>query len=196
MAAGSCWLMVLVALSAFADGYEEVPGKGLLRVYWRTIRRLRGGARAREIAIKRISEELRMLSRDPPANCSAGPKTDADLFNWQATLMGPPNSPYDGGLFFLDISFPDDYPFKPPTIKFQTRIYHCNINSRGEICLDTLQNNWSPVLSLSKVLLSISSLLTDPNPDDPLVPDIAKLFRDNRRLHDDTARQWTLNYAG
>ena len=58
----------------------------------------------------------------------------------------------DGGLFFLEINFPQDYPFKPPVIKFQTRIYHCNINSRGEICLDTLQNNWSPVLSISKVV--------------------------------------------
>eukprot|EP00466_Bigelowiella_natans_P018350 jgi/Bigna1/58084/fgenesh1_pm.52_\ len=145
--------------------------------------------------MKRIQEELRGISRDPPANCSAGPTSDSDMFHWTATLMGPPNSPYDGGLFFLEVRFPPNYPFKPPMIRFQTRIYHCNINSKGEICLDTLQNAWSPVLSISKILLSISSLLTDPNPEDPLVPDIAHLYKTNRQLHDDTARQWTRKYA-
>jgi len=158
--------------------------------------RLRGGVRANDIAVKRIQEELRGISRDPPANCSAGPISDTNIFVWQATLMGPPNSPYDGGLFFLNIQFPPNYPFKPPIVKFQTKIYHCNINSKGEICLDTLQNNWSPVLSISKVLLSISSLLTDPNPEDPLVPDIAKLYKTNRKLHDENARKCTASYAG
>jgi len=78
--------------------------------------------------------------------------------------MGPEGSPYAGGIYFLKINFPEEYPFKPPKIVFRTRVYHCNINARGEICLDVLKDNWSPALTISKVLLSICSLLTDPNP--------------------------------
>ena len=121
-----------------------------------------------------LIKELVDLGKDPPANCSAGPVGD-DMFHWQATIMGPDESPYAGGVFFLDIHFPADYPFKPPKVHFTTRIYHCNINSNGGICLDILKDQWSPALTISKVLLSICSLLTDPNPDDPLVPDIAQL---------------------
>merc|ERR1712083_975369 len=96
--------------------------------------------------------------------------------NWQATIMGPPDSPYQGGVFFLNINFPSDYPFKPPKVHFTTKIYHCNVNANGAICLDILKDQWSPALTISKVLLSVSSLLTDPNPNDPLVPEIAQVY--------------------
>jgi len=131
------------------------------------------------MALKRINKELQDLGRDPPAQCSAGPVGD-DLFHWQATIMGPPESPYQGGVFFLTIHFPTDYPFKPPKVAFTTRIYHPNINSNGSICLDILRSQWSPALTISKVLLSICSLLCDPNPDDPLVPEIARIFKTDR----------------
>jgi ubiquitin-conjugating enzyme E2 D len=91
------------------------------------------------------------LGRDPPAQCSAGPVND-DLFHWQATIMGPAESPYQGGVFFLTIHFPTDYPFKPPKVAFTTRIYHPNINSNGSICLDILRTQWSPALTISKGL--------------------------------------------
>ncbi|CAO3652796.1 unnamed protein product [Mucor fragilis] len=112
---------------------------------------------------KRISKELAEISLDPPSNCSAGPKGD-NLFEWVSTIAGPADSPYAGGIFFLDVHFPQEYPFKPPKVVFRTRIYHCNINSQGAICLDILKDNWSPALTISKVLLSICSLLTDANP--------------------------------
>lgn len=112
---------------------------------------------------KRIQKELAEITLDPPCNCSAAPKGDS-LYEWVSTIVGPQGSIYQGGVFFLDIHFPQDYPFKPPKVTFRTRIYHCNINGQGAICLDILKDNWSPALTISKVLLSICSLLNDPNP--------------------------------
>ena len=109
--------------------------------------------------------------------------------------MGPDDSPFQGGVFFLNVQFPTDYPFKPPKLSFTTRIYHPNINSNGSICLDILKDQWSPALTISKVLLSISSLLTDANPNDPLVPEIAHIYKNDRSRYDNTAREWTRRYA-
>ncbi|XP_051056518.1 ubiquitin-conjugating enzyme E2 D4 isoform X2 [Phodopus roborovskii] len=108
------------------------------------------------MALKRIQKELTDLQRDPPAQCSAGPVGD-DLFHWQATIMGP--------------------------VAFTTKIYHPNINNNGSICLDILRSQWSPALTVSKVLLSICSLLCDPNPDDPLVPEIAHTYKADREKY-------------
>uniref|UniRef100_A0A0N5A315 E2 ubiquitin-conjugating enzyme n=1 Tax=Parastrongyloides trichosuri TaxID=131310 RepID=A0A0N5A315_PARTI len=146
------------------------------------------------MALKRITRELQDLGRDPPAQCSAGPVGD-DLFHWQATIMGPPESPFQGGVFFLAIHFPTDYPFKPPKVAFTTKIYHPNINSNGSICLDILRAQWSPALTISKVLLSICSLLCDPNPDDPLVPEIARVYKADIAKYNQVAREWTQKYA-
>eukprot|EP00735_Rhodelphis_limneticus_P012609 TRINITY_DN5919_c0_g1::TRINITY_DN5919_c0_g1_i1::g.9919::m.9919 TRINITY_DN5919_c0_g1::TRINITY_DN5919_c0_g1_i1::g.9919 ORF type:complete len:201 (-),score=14.12,sp/P52483/UB2E3_MOUSE/75.15/7e-86,UQ_con/PF00179.21/1.1e-46,Prok-E2_B/PF14461.1/1e-05,RWD/PF05773.17/0.0025,UEV/PF05743.8/0.099 TRINITY_DN5919_c0_g1_i1:108-632(-) len=143
---------------------------------------------------KRIQKELAEISLDPPAGCSAAPKGD-NLYEWVSTIVGPAGSPYAKGVYFLDISFPNDYPFKPPKVTFRTRIYHCNINSKGDICLDILKDNWSPALTISKVLLSISSLLTDANPLDPLVASIAQQYLTDREEHDRIATEWTTRYA-
>uniref|UniRef100_A0A803MKZ2 UBC core domain-containing protein n=2 Tax=Mesangiospermae TaxID=1437183 RepID=A0A803MKZ2_CHEQI len=118
-----------------------------------------------------------------------------DMFHWQATIMGPPDSPYAGGVFLVTIHFPPDYPFKPPKVAFRTKVFHPNINSNGSICLDILKEQWSPALTISKVLLSICSLLTDPNPDDPLVPEIAHMYKTDRAKYESTARSWTQKYA-
>lgn len=146
------------------------------------------------MASKRINKELQEINNDPPTNCSAGPVGN-DLFHWNAVLMGPPDSPFEQGVFRLNIHFPSDYPFKPPKVTFTTKIYHPNINSNGAICLDILKNQWSPALTISKVLLSISSLMDDPNPDDPLVPDIAQQYKINKDKYKQIAREWTKKYA-
>eukprot|EP01120_Amphizonella_sp_Union-15-10_P008188 TRINITY_DN288_c0_g2_i1.p1 TRINITY_DN288_c0_g2~~TRINITY_DN288_c0_g2_i1.p1 ORF type:complete len:148 (-),score=25.96 TRINITY_DN288_c0_g2_i1:135-578(-) len=146
------------------------------------------------MALKRIQKELQDIAVDPPANCSAGPVGD-DLFHWTASIMGPDDSPYAGGVFFLDVSFPADYPFKPPRVQFTTKVYHPNINKNGNICMDILKDQWSPALTLSRVLLSISSLLTEPNPKDPLVPEIAHQLMTNKSAFEQSARDWTHRFA-
>jgi len=145
--------------------------------------------------LRRIRKEIEDMKKNPPDNCSAGPSDENDLFVWRATIMGPEGSPYHGGIFNLSINIPADYPFKAPKIMFTTKIYHCNVNSNGAICLDILKDNWSPALTISKALLSICSLMDDPNPNDPLVPDIANLFVKDRERHDQNARNFTTLHA-
>ncbi len=145
---------------------------------------------------KRLNMEINDIKTNSVANCSAGPINNNDLTVWEATIFGPEDTPYYGGVFKLKIKFPVEYPFKPPQIYFATPIYHCNINSRGGICLDILKDShWSPALTISKVLLSICSLLADPNPKDPLVPEIAELLIKNKDIHDANAREYTLEHA-
>ena len=146
------------------------------------------------MALKRITREFQDLQNDPPMNCSAGPDGD-DIFRWEGVIFGPSDSPYAGGVFKLKIIFPIDYPFKCPTVTFITKIYHPNINAAGIICLDILKNQWSPALTINKVLLSICSLLNDPNPNDPLVPEIANLYKTNIAEYNATATNWTRKYA-
>jgi ubiquitin-conjugating enzyme E2 D/E len=110
-------------------------------------------------------------------------------------IVGPSDSPYAGGIFRLSIHFPTDYPFKCPNVKFLTKIYHPNISSSGVICLDILKTAWSPALTVAKVLLSICSLLTDPNPADPLMPEIAHMYTSDRPEYDRKAREYTMTYA-
>jgi len=147
-------------------------------------------------ALKRINKELMDITKDKSSSdvATAGPDNE-DMFNWRATIKGPPQSPYEGGVFELKIAFPSDYPFKPPKVTFTTKIYHPNVNNNGSICLDILNAQWSPALTTMKVLLSICSLLTDPNPDDPLVGDIAKVYKEDRNKFNETARDWVRKYA-
>jgi len=120
---------------------------------------------------------------------------NGDITSWIASITGPPDSPYEGGKFYLQVDFTEDYPFKPPIIQFKTKVYHCNIDNDGKICLDILKSAWSPALSMTKVFLSIQSLLGDPNPEDPLDKVVANLYISNREQHDEVARSWTKKYA-
>jgi ubiquitin-conjugating enzyme E2 D len=145
---------------------------------------------------RRIQKELEEMERDPPVGCTAGPENPNNINKWKAIIIGPPETPYEGGVFNLEINFPPDYPFRPPHCRFTTRIYHPNINGEGGICVDILKaTSWSPALTIAKVLLSISSLMADANPDDPLVPEIAHVYKNNLAQFQTTAREWTRRYA-
>lgn len=146
-------------------------------------------------SVKRILKELDETMEDPPTNCSTGLLDEANLHHWVAVIVGPEDTPYDGGFFRLNIHFPENYPFDPPKINFITKVYHPNINSNGNICLDVLKDQWSPALTIGKILLSISSLLCEPNPDDPLVTEIANIYKHDRALFNSMAKEWTKKYA-
>ncbi|CAG8524600.1 23237_t:CDS:2 [Cetraspora pellucida] len=147
-----------------------------------------------KMAQSRIYKELYNLKRDPIEFCSAGPIGD-DPFLWQGIIMGPPDTPYFGGVFFLMIRFPTNYPIGPPNITFTTKVYHPNINDNGFICLNILSKEWSPALTIDKVLLSICAFLSSPDVDDPLVPEIAEVYKTSKAFYEETVQEWTRAYA-
>ena len=144
----------------------------------------------------RINSELRNITKNLPDNCSAHPILDGtDMYEWQGHITGPSDTPYAGGTFFLNIHLPKEYPFRPPKVTLQTRIYHCNIDQHGGISLDILSDQWSPALSIATILISIMSLLSEPNPDNPLVPEISRIYKVDKVQHDQRAKEWTEKYA-
>lgn len=148
------------------------------------------------MALIRISKELADLQQNPPANCSVSQTDDSNQFNWTATILGPEDSPFQDGVFFLNINFPSDYPLKPPKISFTTRIYHPNLNSDGTFFCNDLLRSWSPALTISKVLVSLTSLLKDPSPiEHPLFPEISQIYKNDRARYNNTAREWTRKFA-
>ena len=144
---------------------------------------------------KRLVHDLRILIEDPPPGIRAQP-LDSCNYHWQASVTGPPGSPYEGGLFFLYMKVPFTFPFDPPEVRFLTRIFHPNISKHGDIGVDCIQHrNWVSGLTIPKVLISIQSLLTDPFTEVCMEPEIGLLYRENRKLFDAIARTWTWEFA-
>ena len=142
--------------------------------------------------LKRVTYELRNMSDDNEFLIK--PIGDS-LSELQGILKGPSETPYEGGNFKLKIQIPNQYPFSPPSVKFITKIYHPNIDHNGNICLDVLKSQWSPSLTIEKILLSISSLLNDPNPDDPLRSDVARIYKSDRDTYNKNAKEITKKFA-
>ena len=143
---------------------------------------------------KRIYKELQR--QDFNGWCSMCPIDDSNLFKLMAVIRGPAGTPYDGGIFYLKIDLPDDYPLAPPKIWFLTRILHPNVDRSGAICLDILQEEWNTMLLLEKVLLSIVSLLDSPNWDEPVADEfVSGIVRRSRAAFQYNAILWTARYA-
>tara|TARA_B110000037_G_C16976203_1_gene447156 strand:- start:498 stop:956 length:459 start_codon:yes stop_codon:yes gene_type:complete len=144
---------------------------------------------------KRLKMELKEFKKSNLDQITAGPKHIKNMYEWNAIIIAPKDSLYENGVFKLIINFPQDYPFRPPKIEFITKIFHPNINSNGQICLDILKTSWSPALTISKILLSISSLLTDPNFDDPLDISVSKLYKEDIELYKKTVKDYVKKYS-
>ena len=122
---------------------------------------------------------------------------EKDVTKLKGIIAGPPDTPFEGGTYHLDIQIPDSYPFNPPKVKFATKIWHPNISSvTGTICLDILKDQWAAAMTLRTVLLSIQALLTAAEPTDPQDAVVAKQYMENIDLYKKTARHWAIAYAG
>ena len=108
---------------------------------------------------------------------------------WQAVIFGPDDTPWEGGTFKLVLEFTEDYPNKAPQVRFITKMFHPNIYNDGQICLDILQNQWSPIYDVSAILTSIQSLLCDPNPSSPANSEASGLYNENRRGYNRRVRE-------
>jgi ubiquitin-conjugating enzyme E2 A len=136
-----------------------------------------------------LTSELRELTADPPSGISASPSTEDNLFQWNATLIGPDESPWEGGIYTLRLQFPDQYPDKPPRVRFLTEMFHPNIFADGSLCLDIIQDKWKPIYTVSSILSSVQSLLCDPNTDSPANVDAAKLYKENKKEYNKRVRR-------
>lgn len=140
-------------------------------------------------SLRRIQRELADLDKNPLEDATGGPAGD-DLRNWNIMLSGPSETPYEGGVFSIELKLPDGYPFKAPQMKFLTKIYHPNIKTEtGEICTDVLESRWGPTLNIRYALETIRQLLVSPNAQDPLEPDIAQEFMERRDEFEKHAKQ-------
>jgi len=144
---------------------------------------------------RRLMRDFKKLQEDPPTSIMAAPQED-NIMSWQAVIFGPEDTPWEGGVFKLSMEFNEEYPNKPPVVKFQTKIFHPNVYNDGAICLDVLQNQWSSIYDISAILTSIQSLLCDPNPNSPANSEAAKLYTDDRkeyyrRVKDIVETSWT-----
>lgn len=131
-------------------------------------------------ARRRLMRDFKRMQTDPPAGVSASPIPD-NVMTWNAVIIGPADTPFEDGTFRLVMQFEEQYPNKPPQVKFISQMFHPNVYATGELCLDILQNRWSPTYDVAAVLTSIQSLLNDPNTGSPANVEASNLYKDNRK---------------
>mmetsp|Transcript_32101 Transcript_32101/g.65101 ORF Transcript_32101/g.65101 Transcript_32101/m.65101 type:complete len:148 (+) Transcript_32101:108-551(+) len=146
------------------------------------------------MAQNKLTKELKNLQTDPMPQGEAGPKAE-NMYEWEGVINGPEGTAYEGGKFRFELKFPAEYPFKPPKISFTTKVLHPNITPEGQVCLDLISQEWNPAVSVRQILLSLYTVFTDPNPANPLVPEVAKLLSEDREQFDAKVRQYVKDYA-
>ncbi|KAI7862938.1 ubiquitin-conjugating enzyme E2 2 [Phycomyces blakesleeanus] len=129
---------------------------------------------------RRLMRDFKRLQSDAPGGVSGAPCSD-NIMQWNAVIFGPSDTPFEDGTFKLELHFEETYPNKPPQVKFISKMFHPNVYANGELCLDILQNRWSPTYDVAAILTSIQSLLHDPNPNSPANAEAANLYRENRK---------------
>jgi len=145
---------------------------------------------------RRIAKELLDIQQDTSSRIYCESLGD-DISHLRASFQGPGESPYEGGTYIVDVKIPDNYPFRPPIMKFETKLWHPNVSSQtGAICLDTLGSAWSPVLTIKSALLSLQSLLSTPEPKDPQDAEVATMLMNDPQKFERVAREWAVKYAG
>ncbi|KAL5556726.1 hypothetical protein UlMin_038962 [Ulmus minor] len=125
----------------------------------------------------RLMSDLKAIINEPPEGCSASPLSDDNIFVWSATIFGPDETPWEGGVFSLRLTFGENYLEKPPRVRFTSEMFHPNVYLDGTICMDIIQDAWSPCQNVSTILSSVQSLLTDPNPASPANPEAAEFYQ-------------------
>mmetsp|Transcript_32843 Transcript_32843/g.53289 ORF Transcript_32843/g.53289 Transcript_32843/m.53289 type:complete len:156 (+) Transcript_32843:126-593(+) len=140
----------------------------------------------------RLLLDLRQINQEPPEGCSASPISDENLLVWGATIFGPDESPWEGGVYSLRLTFGESYPDRPPKVRFTSEMFHPNVYNDGTLCLDIIQDAWVPTYTVSTILTSIQSLLTDPNPASPANPEAAHLYSSDRGAYNKRVRRCAL----
>jgi len=144
---------------------------------------------------KRLNVELKNLEKNKIDGIIVKPKSDNNLYEWDAIIVGPKNSPFEDGKFKLTINFGSNYPYSAPSVVFNTQMWHPNISSSGSICISVLSSDWSPTLSVQQLLLSICSLLTDPNPKDPYNSTAAKEYLEENDKYNERVKEYIKKHA-
>ena len=143
----------------------------------------------------RIKKEYQDLQKEKNSNVLVK-LVNNDIRHWKGRIKGPIDTCYQGGIFDVDIIIPNEYPFKPPKMKFDTKIWHPNISSvTGAICLDILKNEWTPALTIRTALISLQALMCEPVPNDPQDAVVAKQYMSDIKLFNETAKHWVEEYA-
>ncbi|PAA78250.1 hypothetical protein BOX15_Mlig020517g3, partial [Macrostomum lignano] len=138
-------------------------------------------------ARRRLVRDFKRLQEDPPAGVSGAPN-ESNILHWNCLIFGPQDTPFEDGTFQLTMEFSDEYPNKPPLVRFVSKMFHPNVYADGSICLDILQAKWSPTYDVSAVLTSIQSLLDEPNPNSPANNVAATLYQENKREYEKKVR--------
>ena len=138
-------------------------------------------------ARKRLLRDFQKIQSDPPEGISGTP-SESNIMIWSAVIFGPPDTPFEDGIFKLSLEFTEEYPNRAPTVRFQTKMFHPNVYPDGGICLDILQNRWTPTYDVTALLTSVQSLLSDPNPASPANDMAAQLYREKRSSQDKSVK--------
>mmetsp|Transcript_13576 Transcript_13576/g.20376 ORF Transcript_13576/g.20376 Transcript_13576/m.20376 type:complete len:168 (-) Transcript_13576:227-730(-) len=146
-------------------------------------------------ATELLRRQLLELSRNPPEGVSVGLGDDDNIFNWKLMIIGPSDTPYEGGFFSAKLEFPQDFPNSPPVMTFLTQMWHPNVYDDGKVCisilhppgedkfneLETAEERWRPILSVEAIIVSVVSMLSDPNDESPANIDAAVMWRNDRK---------------